>query len=435
MPTPLPMPKLGLTMEEGTILQWLKSDGEAVEKGEIILQIQTDKVEYDVEAPADGLLLKTLAGEGDVVPVGSNLAVIGDEGEDISAFASASEGALSASEGAPGAAEDTAEAPSPPPPPARAAPIPSAPAASVPTATVSPANGRVLASPAARRIARELGIDYRTLRGTGPGGRIVQADVRAAAASGAGATATGAMPPAPPAAQSGPPAVASTVPVAGMRKVIVERMGASWDQVPRVTLQAEVDLTNLLAVREASKLAWETDLGVKVSLNDLLTFYTARAVRRCPQVNVQLAGGEIRRMQDVNIGIAVAVDEGLMVPVIRGADQKSIDQIARETRSLAESARAGNLPLTALEGGTFTISNLGAFGVDHFSAILNVPESAILTVGAARERAVVRGGEVVPRTTCFLGINADHRLVDGVPAAQFLATLKEILEHPKVMPA
>ncbi len=414
MATPLPMPKLGLTMEEGTILKWLKSEGEAVEKGEIILEIQTDKVEYEVESPDSGILLKALAGEGDVIPCGDNIAVIGAEGEDISGFAPSN-----------GSAPAAPEAP---------APAAAAPAAPAPQPATPAAGGRVFASPAARRVAREMGIDYRTLRGTGPNGRIVQADVRAAATSGT-SRAAGPVPASPPAAQSGPAAVASSAPVAGVRKIIVERMAASWNQVPRITLQAEVDLTNLFAVREASKLAWESDLGVRVSINDLITFYTARAVRRCPQVNVRLAGSEIHQMQDVNIGIAVAVDAGLMVPVIRGADQKSIDQIARETRSLAESARAGNLPLAALEGGTFTITNLGAMGVDHFSAIINAPESTILSVGAARERAVVRNGEVVPRTTCYLGINADHRIVDGAPAAEFLATLKEMLEHPKVMPA
>jgi len=409
MATPLPMPKLGLTMEEGTILKWLKSDGEAVEKGEVILQIQTDKVEYDVEAPDGGLLLQTFADEGDIVPCGDNIAVIGDEDEDISSLKPA---------GAP-----TAEPQSPP----QAGP----PLQSSPTTSDSAANKRVFASPAARRVAREMGIDYRTLQGTGPSGRIVLADVRAVAALGAATP----KPRGIPAAQGGPPAVAQTTPVAGIRNVIIERMGISWDQVPRITLQAEVDLTNLLAVREASKAAWESDLGVKVSINDLLTFYTARAIRRCPLVNVQLAGNEIYQMQDINIGIAVALEVGLVVPVIRGADQKSIDQIAGETRSLAESALAGNLPLAALEGGTFTISNLGPYGVDHFSAVVNLPESAILSVGSARERAVVRGGKVVPRTTCFLGINADHRLVDGAPAAEFLSTLKELLEHPKVMPA
>jgi pyruvate dehydrogenase E2 component (dihydrolipoamide acetyltransferase) len=411
MATPLLMPKLGLTMEEGTILKWLKSEGEPVEKGEIILEIQTDKVEYEVEAPDGGLLLKTLAGEGDVIPCGDNIAVIGNEGEDISGFAPEGDGV-------------PASAPAAPPAPVSQVPAPSAP----------PRQGRVFASPAARRVARELGIDYRTLQGSGPNGRIVQADVRAAAAAGI-ARGPHVSHHAQPAAQTGPPAVASAVPVAGMRKVIVERMAASWDQVPRITLQAEVDLTNLLAVREASKLAWESDLGVKVSINDLILFYTARAVRRCPQVNVRLAGNELHQMQDVNIGNAVAVDAGLMVPVIRGVDQKSIDQIAREARSLAESARAGSLPLAALEGGTFTVSNLGTFGIDHFSAIINAPESAILSVGVARERAVVRNGEVVPGTTCYLGINADHRIVDGAPAAEFLATLKEMLEHPKVMPA
>ncbi|MDA1001515.1 MAG: 2-oxo acid dehydrogenase subunit E2, partial [bacterium] len=159
------------------------------------------------------------------------------------------------------------------------------------------------------------------------------------------------------------------------------------------------------------------------------------AVRRCPAVNVRLSGNEFQQMQDVNIGVAVAVENGLMVPVIRGADQKGIDQIARESRALSTAARAGTLGLDAMAGGTFTITNLGAMGVDHFSAIINFPESAILSVGAARPRAVVRGGEVVPRTTCYFGINADHRLVDGAPAAAFLATLKEMLEHPKVMPA
>ena len=416
MATPLPMPKLGLTMEEGTILKWRKGEGEAVEKGEIILDIQTDKVEYEVESPGGGLILKTLAGEGAVVPCGTDIAVIGEAGEDISGF----EGEP---DKAPEKAEPTvADAPATPPP----APVPApAPAAPLPAQT-APA-GRVFASPAARRVARELGIDYRVLTGSGPGGRIVQADVRAAAASG--------LPAAPAAAASGPAAVASSTPLAGMRKIIADRMLASWSQVPRITMQAEVDLTNLLAVREASRQAWENDLGVRVSINDLILFYTARAVRRCPAVNVRLAENALEQMRDVNIGVAVAVEQGLMVPVIRGADQKSIDAISRESRALAEAARAGALGLDALAGGTFTISNLGAYGVDHFSAIINHPESAILSVGAARERAVVRNGEVVARTTAFVGINADHRLVDGAPAAEFLATLKDMLEHPKVMPA
>ncbi len=416
MATPLPMPKLGLTMEEGTILKWRKGEGEAVEKGEIILDIQTDKVEYEVESPGGGLILKTLAGEGAVVPCGTDIAVIGEAGEDISGF----EGEP---DKAPEKAEPTvADAPATPPPAPAPAPAPAAP---VPAQT-APA-GRVFASPAARRVARELGIDYRVLTGSGPGGRIVQADVRAAAASG--------LPAAPAAAASGPAAVASSTPLAGMRKIIADRMLASWSQVPRITMQAEVDLTNLLAVREASRQAWENDLGVKISINDLILFYTARAVRRCPAVNVRLAENALEQMRDVNIGVAVAVDQGLMVPVIRGADQKSIDAISRESRALAEAARAGALGLDALAGGTFTISNLGAYGVDHFSAIINHPESAILSVGAARERAVVRNGEVVARTTAFVGINADHRLVDGAPAAEFLATLKDMLEHPKVMPA
>ncbi len=411
MATPLPMPKLGLTMEEGTILKWRKDEGEAVEKGEIILDIQTDKVEYEVESPEGGLLLKTLAGEGDVVPCGIDIAVIGEAGEDISSFGG----------------DRSKEPEEPGPEVTQAALTPAPPPVAVPASVQPVPTDRIFASPAARRVARELGIDYRTLKGSGPGGRIVQADVRAAAASGLPATV--------PAAVSGPAAVAASTSLTGMRKIIAERMLASWSQVPRITMQAEVDLTNLLAVREASRQAWENDLGVKVSINDLILFYTARAVRRCPAVNVRLSADALEQMQDVNIGVAVAVEQGLMVPVIRGADQKSIDAISRESRELAEAARAGALGLDTLEGGTFTVSNLGAYGVDHFSAIINHPESAILSVGAARERAVVRNGEVVARTTAFIGINADHRLVDGAPAAEFLSTLKEMLEHPKVMPA
>ena len=401
MATPLPMPKLGLTMEEGTILKWRKGEGEAVEKGEIILDIQTDKVEYEVESPDGGFLLKTLAGEGAVVPCGVDIAVIGREGEDASGF------------GGGAAQAETPEATGPGTP---AAPVPAEAPATPGAAPPAPA-GRVFASPAARRVARELGVDFRVLKGSGPGGRIVQADVRAAAAAG------------------GPAAATASTPLSGMRKIIAERMLASWSQAPRITLQAEVDLTNLLAVREASRQAWENDLGVKVSINDLVIFYAARAARRCPAVNVRLNGDALERMRNVNVGVAVAVEDGLMVPVIRDADEKSIDAISREAKALAEAARAGALGLDALEGGTFTISNLGAYGVDHFSAIINHPESAILSVGAARERAVARDGEVVARTTAYLGVNADHRIVDGAPAAEFLATLKNMLEHPKVMPA
>ena len=413
MVTLLPMPKLGLTMESGTILKWMVGEGDPVKKGEIILQIQTDKVEYDVEAPEKGSLLKMYAAEGEEIACGKNLAVIGEPSEDVSGFQE-----KTGSETAPQAA-----------PPA---PVPT-PAAPAPEASTLPPRApcmRVFASPAARRIARELGIDYRTLRGTGLNGRIVQADVHAAAGAG-GAT----IPASPPTTASGPTAVARTSPVTGMRKAIIDRMGASWSQVPRVTLQIEADLTNLFAVRKASKLAWESDLGVKVSINDLILFYAARAVRHCPAVNATLSDDQVHQMQDVNLGVAVAVKDGLLVPVIRRADQKSIDQISRESRALAESGRSGTLPLTSLEGGTFTVSNLGSYEVDHFSAIVNIPESAILSVGTARPRAVVRDGEVVPRTTAFFGINADHRLVDGAPAAEFLKTLKEMLEHPKVMPA
>ncbi|CAI8003498.1 Dihydrolipoyllysine-residue acetyltransferase component of pyruvate dehydrogenase complex [Geodia barretti] len=385
MATPLPMPKLGLTMEEGTILKWRKGEGEAVEKGEIILDIQTDKAT--------------------VVPCGTDIAVIGETGEDISGFGGGGP-AETPVEAEPGAAD----AP-PAPPPAPAPPL----FQRRPSPHSRRLRAAVFASPAARRVARELGIDSAPSQARGPGGRIVQADVRAAAASGLTAAH----------GRRERPRGRGRFHAPGRYAENHRRSHAlSWSQVPRITMQAEVDLTNLLAVREAGRQAWENDLGVRVSINDLILFYTARAVRRCPAVNVRLAENALEQMRDVNIGVAVAVEQGLMVPVIRGADQKSIDAISRESRALAEAARAGALGLDALEGGTFTVSNLGAYGVDHFSAIINHPESAILSVGAARERAVVRNGEVVARTTVYVGINADHRLVDGAPAAEFLSTLK-----------
>ena len=397
MATEMPMPKLGLTMEEGTIIAWRKEEGDPVKKGEILLDIQTDKVEYEVEAPDSGLLLKKIFDADSVVPCGENIAIIGAKGEKIDS---------------PAATPKTEK----PKEPAKEEV-----STSNETKTTPPSGDRIFASPAAKRLAKESGVDYTTVQGTGPNGRIILKDIQNASKQ-----------PTPVAAQT---ISYGNEPVSPMRKVIAERMSQSWSNVARITLQAEVDFTNLLAVRNASSQAWEADLGVKISINDLILFYTARAIRKCPAVNVKFLGDSVERSEQINIGVAVALEDGLMVPVLKNADQKSIDAISSETNALATAARNGTLDPGSLQGGTFTVTNLGAYGVDHFSAIINYPESAILSVGAARERAVVKNGEVVPGTTAYFGINCDHRIIDGAPAAEFLKTLKEMLEHPKVMPA
>ena len=397
MATQMPMPKLGLTMEEGTIIAWRKEEGDPVKKGEILIDIQTDKVEYEVESPDNGILLKKIFDSDAVVPCGENIAIIGAKGEKIDSAAPAPK------------TKKTKE------------PAKEEVSASDETKAAAPVGNRIFASPAAKRLAKELGVDYTTVQGTGPNGRIILKDIESASKQ-----------PAPVTAQT---VSYGTEPVSPMRKVIAERMSESWSNVARITLQSEVDLTNLLAVRNASSQAWETDLGVKISINDLILFYTARAIQKCPAVNVKFMGDSVERAEQINIGVAVALEDGLMVPVLKNADQKSIDAISSETNALATAARNRSLDPDSLQEGTFTVTNLGAYGVDHFSAIVNYPESAILSVGAARERAVVRNGKVVPRTTAFFGINCDHRIIDGATAAEFLKTLKEMLEHPKVMPS
>ena len=397
MATQMPMPKLGLTMEEGTIIAWRKEEGDAVKKGEILLDIQTDKVEYEVESPDNGILLKKMFDADSVVPCGENIAVIGAKGEKVDSATPAPK------------AEKAKE------------PLKEEVSTSNETKAAAPVGNRIFASPAAKRLAKELGVDYTTVQGTGPNGRIILKDIEGASKQ-----------PVPVTAQA---VSYGTEPVSPMRKVVAQRMSESWSNVARITLQSEVDLTNLLAVRNASSQAWETDLGVKISINDLILFYTARAIQKCPAVNVKFLGDSVERAEQINIGVAVALEDGLMVPVLKNANQKSIDAISSETNALATAARNGTLDPGSLQGGTFTVTNLGAYGVDHFTAIINYPESAILSVGAARERAVVKNGEVVAGTTAYFGINCDHRIIDGAPAAEFLKTLKEMLEHPKVMPA
>ncbi|MFQ5691602.1 MAG: dihydrolipoamide acetyltransferase family protein, partial [Nitrospinota bacterium] len=337
MATEVTMPKLGLTMEEGTVLDWRKKPGETVRQGEVLLVIQTDKVEFDVEAPASGTVLKTLANPGDVVPTGQAITFIGEAGEEVEAAAAPV---------APAAPAEQPPAEQPPAEQPQAGSVPR-PAVSAPAAAGPGEDGRIFISPLARKLAREMGVDITRVQGSGPNGRIVKNDVLRAAQAAPAAAPVAPAAGRPVAAQpvAGRPMAAGgvleTIPVRGMRKVIAERMAQSWASVPRVTEVIDVDVTRIVEMREANKAVWEEMFGVKVTYNDVFVHQTARTIRRYPAVNSRLNGDVIEILGDVNIGVAVNVEGGLLVPVIRNADQKAIGPIARETRDAARRAREG----------------------------------------------------------------------------------------------
>jgi pyruvate dehydrogenase E2 component (dihydrolipoamide acetyltransferase) len=402
------MPKLGQTMEEGTIITWLRRQGERVTHGEPLVQIETDKVVCDLEAPQSGLLHTILVGEGEKVPIGGAIAVIAAEGEAVHVATLLG---------------------TPPPSAVGPAPIPgqerTAPAIGTPLQTrtggAPPPSQEIRISPAARKLAREHGIPLESLRGTGPGGRIIAEDVERAIA-------------AQPAAAPPPARVLRTIPLTGIRGTIAQRMAQSWGQVAHVTEVIEVDMTEAIALRRRQLAAWEREHGVRVSLNDFLTFAVSRTLRAFPDLNARLEGQEINVLADIHVGIAVATPEGLIVPVIRHADQRALWDIARESAQLSEKAHQRKLTLDEVTGGTFTITNLGTFGIEIFTPIVNFPQCAILGVGRVAERPVVVPGRIDVRATMYLSLSFDHRLIDGAPAAMFLQKLKESLETLRDFP-
>jgi pyruvate dehydrogenase E2 component (dihydrolipoamide acetyltransferase) len=418
MATRIDMPQLGLTMETGTILQWLKAEGDRTEKGQPVVLIQTDKVEYEVEAPASGTLLKIAAKEGAELPVGSLMGVIGQPGEDLAGLTGV----------APVAAAEPAQA-------ARAA-APAPPAASrsagvappVPAAMRAPGE-RVKISPVAKKLAQDHGIDVATLSGTGPEGRIVREDVeKAIAAKAAAPTPAPAASGAAPAAHAAP--VADTIPLAGMRKAIFDRMGQSWREAARVTLFADADVTEVVRLRQAKAAEWERRFGLKPSYSDLIHLAVARALREEPRINCRLDGQAVRVRPEVNLGFAVDLGEGLVAVVIKDADKKSLGDLAIAARDLAERARAGKLASDDMADGTFTVTNLGGLGVEYFTPIINQPQAGILGVGKIMEKPVVLHGGIHVRSMLTLSLVFDHRLLDGAPAAKFLAKVKTLLEQP-----
>jgi pyruvate dehydrogenase E2 component (dihydrolipoamide acetyltransferase) len=387
-------------MEAGTIVRWLKSEGDKVEKGEALYELDTDKVTQEVEAEASGTLLKILGQEGEEIAVGKRIAVIGEEGEAVELDEEASE------EGSPGPAreeerEQGREA---------SAEEPKADEREAEEKEVPPSNGRIKASPLARRVARERGIDLAGLTGTGPEGRIVAEDVERAAATPAHATVGAA------------PLEAEVVPLTSIRRTIARRLTEAWE-APAFQISMSADMTRALALRERLR-------DEKVTVTDVLTKLAAIALLRHREVNAHFAGDEVRIFPTANVGLAVATERGLLVPVIRECERKSLIQLAVERGQLVQRAREGKLSADDLEGGTFTISNLGMYGVEQFIAVLNPPQAAILAVGAIEERPVAENGELVVRPMMSLTLTCDHRAVDGAKAAEFLRELKMLLEEP-----
>lgn len=424
------MPSLGHTMEKGKIIEWLKREGDPIAKGEPLVIIETDKVITEVESPVDGVVLRIVAPSEEERPIGALLAVLGAQGEQVS------EAELQQMLGP--AAVQT---------PAAVTSAPTAVAMAAPRAEAVARDGgeRLKISPIARKLADELGLDASTMQGTGPSGRITKDDVlRVAEAAKAAAPAptlapvstASVVPTTAPAATSlastqGRLGVSRTIPLRGMRGRVAERMFQSWNTIPRVTEVMQVDMSATVAFREAMLGQWEQQYGLRISLNDMLTKAVAVALRRQPRLNATLVDQEVRLHDSVNVGLAVNLDEGLIVPVIFHADQKDLGQIARESRDLAEKARAGRLQLDEISDGTFTITNLGTTGIELFTPIINPPQVAILGVGTVQRRPVVVGDALAIRPSVYLSLVFDHRAVDGVPAANFLQELKRLLEKPQ----
>ncbi len=450
------MPRLSDSMEEGTILKWLKASGDPVQRGEELVEIETDKANMTYEADASGTL-EIVASEGETLPIGELIARIG--GGNGAAPSSSSEGQAELRagpvDGQSASAAEPAEASQPAPParsaspaeaPAAEAPAPAdaptpaeAPAPAAPPSMSAVGDGagpgeRVKASPVARRLARERGVDLSSLQGTGPGGRIVKADVEAAGSAPAPAPAPAVAPAPTPGpvisgvAGSGKGAV-RTESLSKLQQTVARRMAEAKATIPDFTLTTDVDMAAAVQVREQLK-ALATDDQPAASYNDMVVKAAALALREFPRANGAYKDGAFELYERVNVGIAVAAQDALIVPTVFDADQKSLGEIAREARALAARVRAGQITPPELSGGTFTVSNLGMFGVTHFTAIINQGQAAILAVGALRDEPVVRDGQIVPGKRMSLTLSSDHRILYGADAAQFLARVKALLEAP-----
>ena len=431
------MPKWGLTMKEGRISKWYKSEGDPIQKGEPFFEVETEKITNVVEAIADGILFQIVVSADTTVPVGTIVAVIAEPGEKPERIEGLQAGEVVEEDATPSAG------------------------GSAPTAPEKPAAKKfVPASPSARRVAKELGVDLAQVNGTGPKGRVTEADVMryheqgpptpkvtplaaemirqagldAAAIQGTGEGGKITREDVERALELQKQAEAAlpvkSIPFSGMRKSIAANMHSSLQTTAQLTTFTEVDVTEMIRFRDTVREEYKKDETVKISYNDIIILATSRALKHCPIMNSTLVGEEIRLHDSVNMGIAVALPEGLIVPVLRDADKMGLLQIAGGTRELARKARAGTLTVDEVTGGTFTISNISMFQVDGVTPILKPPETGILGVGRVKEKPAVHKGEIAIRSMMFLNLTFDHQVVDGAPAAEFLQTLARYLENP-----
>jgi len=366
MATEVIMPKLGETMEEGTVVLWLKKEGESIKKGEGLLEIMTEKATYEIEAPEDGVLLKVLVGENEVRPIGHFLAVVGEKNEDISDLLAQAE--------------------------------------------------RIKISPAAKRLAKEYGVDLREIKGSGPEGRIVRDDILRAVEE-----------------KKEKPLKGKFLTPTGIKKLTAERMSESFKTAPHFSVSIDVEMGSLLDLIKKMAPEVERKFSASLSLTAVLIKGVARALKDHPLMNSRFVEGKIELIEDINLSVAVATEEGLLVPVIHKADGMSLGEISSVLKELTDKARKGRLSLQDVSGGTFTVSNLGMFGVDSFSPIINPPQAAILAVGGMKDKPLVRNGKVAVAPMVSLTSVADHRILDGVLVAGFLKRVKEILEDVQLL--
>src|SRR4051794_29138173 len=431
----LTMPRLSDTMEQGTIGRWLKREGDSFHEGDVIAEIETDKATMDFQAYEDGTMLRILVGDGESAPLGAPIAIVGAEGEEVpdetpAAASTNGDGGAQAA-----AAAGQPEADEPEPQPQDDAPVATTTeteAEAAPGDGAATDGGGLRASPIARRMADAGGLDLRTLagKGTGPDGRIVKADVERALAAGAHG---GAAAPAVPQAAPSPPDEGDEVrDLTPMLKAVARRMAESKATVPHFYVTSEIDMTRALELRAELNEAL-ADSGEKVSVNDLIVRACAQALLQHPQAHRSYGDGHHVYHAHAHIGIAVALEDGLIVPVLRDADTKGVRQLAVETRDLVKRARDGKLRQSEIEGATFTVSNMGMFDVAAFSAIINPPESTILAVSSTVERAVFRDGAIVPRRIMSVTLSCDHRACSGADGARLLQTIKRHLEAPALL--
>ncbi len=401
MATLIKMPKLSDTMEEGVILKWLRKEGEKIKQGDILVEIQSDKADMELEAYDTGVVRKIFVPEGGKAPIGGLIAVIGGPDEDISAVLS---GAPSVS--APIAADHSKQA------------APTATPSTLATATAQPSDGKGRASPLARRLANEHKIDLSGVSGTGPQGRVIKRDLEVLLSGKPSA--------APAVSRPNIPGTSEDVDLSPIRKTIAKRMTESKTTAPHFYVTIEVDMDPAMTFRDQINNGKE----IKLSFTDIVIKATSEALMNHPQVNATYLGDKMRQYHYTHIGVAVALEEGLVTPIVRNCEQKRLDQINAELRDLVERARTRKLKPDEYLGATFTISNLGMFGVDQFAAIVNPPEGAILAVGGIIETPVVKNGQIVIGHTMKVTLSSDHRIIDGAVAARFMQDLKKILENP-----